>query len=192
MNDYIRIYWILFDDGDLEVYQVDGNISDKRKSQIENNLNQIPFIKPFYREGDVTDMNGVIDIAFYENKEYENASTFYQLSIAKLGWINCDIFIEFDAPKIDLYVNADKDAIVKILFQNYDTVITPYRKDGKIYFSNIPVKEPIKIIAIKYDTENKGALYSITESIVQKEISELGPFQFLSLKELKTKIETLN
>jgi len=192
LNDYIRIFWILFDDGDLEVYRINGNISQQRKEEIENKLNNVAYIKPFIREGDVAEMDGVIDIRFFENKDHQEAKEFYQLTVSKLGWINCDIFIKFNSPKIDMYVDVEKDADVKILFKNYDTIITGYPKDNKTIFSKIPQEEPINIIAIKYDPERNGALYSITETIAQKNVSKLAPFQFLTLDELGKKIESLN
>jgi len=121
LNDPIRIHWLLFDDGDLEVLKIEGKISQRKKNEIENKLNRIPYIKPFNREGDVADMKGVIDIWFYENKLYEVGRNNYTLTISKLGWINCDIFIEFEAPKVDMYVNTSENADVNQLLQPTET-----------------------------------------------------------------------
>lgn len=191
LDGYVRIYWILFEDGDLEVYAIEGNISSAKKKEIENKLNKIPFVEPFEREGDVADLNGTIDVLFYENEEYDEEN-FYVLTTERLGWINCDIFIDFEAPKVEMFVNVQGEREVKVLFKNYDTVISGYVVNERYYFGKVPKEEPIEIIVMEYDNEQDMIKYSLTETVVKEEINKISPYELLTIDELKSKLELLN
>jgi len=189
LNETIRIHWLLFDDGDLGILHIEGNISERKKNEIKEKLNGAPFIKPFKREGDVYDMNGTIEIRFIEIIENTFSDEFYVLAVSKFGWINCDIFIELDVPKINLEVEAEKNMLVKVMFENYDTYISGYWRDSTYHFGLLPEGEPIKILAVT--EEDETFMYSITEGVVQNEMIKLAPLEKSNIEELENVIDAM-
>ena len=186
----LRIHWLLFDDGDFEVLRIDGQVPAKKKEELKSNLNNIPYVIPFFREGIAYDMTGVIDIIFSENPNFNPDDDFYVLNATQLGWINCDIFIEFDAPKIDMLVKAPGNSTIKVLFKNYNTIVSGYEKEAGYEFSNIPQREAIEIIAINY-VDPKKPMFSLTQTSVDSVVM-VDPLQSISIDDLKFKLGELN
>lgn len=74
----------------------------------------------------------------------------YLMSSAKLGWINCDRFV--DKPvRTELFVQVDStyDATVRIVFKNYKTVLGGLRYTKGFTFANVPMGEEVTIIAMR-------------------------------------------
>ncbi|MEL7221465.1 MAG: hypothetical protein AAGJ93_09115 [Bacteroidota bacterium] len=47
----VVVRWILFSDGDLEVYNITGDVSNSLKNKIARKLNAMPAVAPYHREG---------------------------------------------------------------------------------------------------------------------------------------------
>ena len=198
VNQRIRIYWLLFDDGDLDVYHIDGALSNEKKQEIIDKLNEIPFIKPFEREGDIAQMKGSINISFLgaggqiiEEIEMKGISRFYEIVSTRLGWINCDFFLELEEDKIQMVVMAPKNTIIRLLFKNYTTIITGSYQNGKCYFYSLPKDEPINIIALQNNGTSQ-VKYSFTETTVQEKVDDLDAFKIIPMSDLASKLEHLN
>lgn len=185
----IYVHWILFADGDLEIYGVSGDISKRRKEEIERKLSDTKFIKPFKREGDVADIKGTISIGYKKIKNTD-VDKYYDLVSSRLGWLNCDMFIQFEAAKIKMLVDVPEGSVVKLLFKNYFTIVTGFRIDDKYMFYNIPKGEPIDVIII--NRENSRLNYSRTASIVKSNIDRLNPLKEVTFDELKMELSSLN
>lgn len=70
----------------------------------------------------------------------------------RLGWINCDRFIDNTTPRKQLYVNMPmNDLRVKAVFHNYRAVLPSYYSNGQYRFEGIPEGEPATIIAFRED-----------------------------------------
>lgn len=193
-NTILLIDYLLHDDGDFNVLRIRGRISKGRKKEIKKQLNNIPFINPSQQEGKAIDITGTIYLFFVEMvfdlMKPEDYSNYYLLTTSKLGWINCDFFLEFTEPKINMAVTVpNKDTALKLVFLNYNTMMTGVFENGKYVFANIPKGEAVKIIAISKEEDKAG--FSLTETVVQKEFKELKPLEILSQEELKKKIELL-
>ena len=93
---------------------------------------------------------GRLPDAFFENtpgrKEY-----FFPLN--RLGWINCDRFINDTTPKINFTVNPGKDYdnryfLSQLLFTKYQSLLPGYYTGSKLVFNNIPQSEPVQLISV--------------------------------------------
>ncbi len=115
---------------------------------------------------------------------------FYIFSVGKLGWINCDRFLQFEE-KVDLMVDikASPDLQLKLVFKDINGVLKPKVVDGKYVFQQIPVGEKATIVGIKNSEDN--LLAAIEElTISESPINDLK-FSGISLGELRKKIDAL-
>lgn len=80
----------------------------------------------------------------------------YLMVSAKLGWINCDRFVD-KSDKTELFVQVDStyDATVRIVFKNYNSVLGGTRFTKGFTFANVPVGEEVTIVAMR---NNNGQL----------------------------------
>jgi hypothetical protein len=130
----------------------------------------------------------------YENTPIKNMDeaeiNYYIFSVGKLGWINCDRFIEFEE-KVDLLVNIEEssDMKLKLVFSEVDGVLKPQFKDGKYLFKQVPVGQKATIVGIK-NTDNE--LLAVIEEITISE-SPIGNLKFseITLGELRNKLDEI-
>jgi len=188
----IRIHWLLFDDGDLEVFGIEGPISDDKKAEITEKLSGVPFIAPFEREGEAADLKGHVDIFFGNNDvRFDNEqSDSYWMTINRLGWINCDVFINYEGSKTDVVVKAPEGAVVKMKFKKFDSVITPYNIPEGYLFQNLPEGESVSLIIIAFSDEE--IRYSQTETVVKEDLGQLLDYEIVTMEELDERLESLN
>lgn len=189
INKSVTVYWILFKDGDLEVYAIDGDLRPSAKDVLTRKLNDIPLVPAFYREGDKASIEGFFQMYFHE-KENELFNGF-RLSANRLGWINCDIFYDIDKPLIDMIVHAPSDSgLIKLVFRDYKTMVSGVLKeDGNVHFYNLPLGEPVQVIAVY--PQQAEILFSLTNATIAAELPELAPASVLSRTELEKKLNEL-
>lgn len=74
----------------------------------------------------------------------------YLMASAKLGWINCDRFVNENV-RTELFVQVDStyDATVRIVFKNYNSVMGGSRYTKGFTFANVPMGEEVTIIAMR-------------------------------------------
>lgn len=86
----------------------------------------------------------------------------------RLGWINCDRFINFQNTT-DFVVSTNKtDVDVRLVFKNYRSIASSVSdSEKKAHFSNVPNGEPVFIVA----TSPEGYQFniSVTEAVITKD-----------------------
>ena len=90
---------------------------------------------------------------------------YYIMESSQMGWINCDYFWESTAEKIDFVVKVDTDTEpnVKLIFQKEESIMNAtFWEDDRMVFTGIPINQPVKIVAIKFD--GKKPLLAIAET----------------------------
>lgn len=131
----------------------------------------------------------------FENKPIKNVDDaeleYYVFSVANLGWINCDRFIEPNDP-VDFIVKAptDNNTKVKLVFSDLNGVLRAKVVDGNYVFPNIPKGTAATVFALRKDDGNLLASF-------QKVTIDDTPFQGLALEamtltELKQQLKNLN
>lgn len=117
---------------------------------------------------------------------------YYIFDSKKLGWMNCDRFINATKEKVNFTVRVPKsnNVFAKIVFSNYKTVMTGDEGNNKFVFNNLPLGEPLKIIVL--DQQNGSPLLKIVDTIVQREPIRVDGLQEYTLTDLKVKLKELN
>jgi TonB family protein len=114
----------------------------------------------------------------------------YILSSSKLGWINCDRFIDKKPrTKFRVLVGDEKNSDVKMIFRNYKSVLPGYYVDGYYQFDNVPVGEPITIIAIR--AQNDGLMLAISKTTINKSIYSALDFKPVTVEMLKDEMRKI-
>lgn len=116
---------------------------------------------------------------------------YYIFSVANLGWINCDRFIEFEK-KEDFIVQIpfDKNTKIKMIFKDISGVLIAKPTDEKYVFANVPSGKKVTILAIN---NNNGKLRTaFTETSVSGKPLENLVLKETTLKDLKQQLEKLN
>lgn len=195
---------------------INTKISRSARREILNFLNDIPQLEPgknkyneiiqrkgllFIQSGNIvplyqTDAEYIksFDAKYeqYEDKPIKNLDdaelNYYIFSVSKLGWINCDRFMEFEE-KVDLIVEAPADSELKMVFSEFEGILKPKIMDGTFIFKNIPVGQNATIVGI--DNSSNGLLAAFQPiTIDDKPISKLH-FSEITLKELKNELNLL-
>jgi hypothetical protein len=110
----------------------------------------------------------------------------------KLGWMNCDQFVNPNPIKTDFVVKVPKsdNVFVKIVFTNYKTVMIGNEKKGSFTFNNLPLEEPVKVVVI--DERDGNTLLSITDTKIAKKKYKIATLQPVTLEKLKQTLKELN
>lgn len=117
--------------------------------------------------------------------------SYYIFSVAKLGWINCDRFLESEQ-LTDFLVKTpvDTDTKIKMVFMDIDGVLQATNADGNYVFSKVPVGRRVTVFAIKNTNgQFQTAFQDLT--ISEKSLDNLA-FKETTLSELKQQLEKLN
>ena len=218
-NDYgVECEMFISTKGYIKSPKVLTHLSSRGKREILKFLRNLPQLEPGKnKHGEIIERKGYLFIEsgsiipLYETDEeyaksfdekyskFENSPikiideaeiNYYIFSVGKLGWINCDRFIEFE-DKIDLIVNIDEspDNKLKLVFNEIDGVLKPKVKEGKYIFNQVPVGQKATIIGIK-NTDNK-LLTAIEEiTISEKPIKDLK-YSEITLSELRKKLDEI-
>ena len=115
---------------------------------------------------------------------------FYIFSVSKLGWINCDRFIDVQKT-VDLMVETPVDihTKVKMVFSDIDAMLPASIIDGKYVFSGVPAGKKVTIFAIKNkDGQLTTAFNDITVS--NKPVKDLV-FSETTLGALRVKLSAM-
>ncbi len=199
--------------------RINSKVSPSTRREIIAFLQNIPQLEPGKnKHGEIIERRGLLFIAggeiipLYKSREeylksfdkkyakfennpiktIDNAELeYYIFSVANLGWINCDRFIEPNDP-VDFIVKApiDKDTKVKLVFSDLNGVLQANVVDGNYVFPNIPKGTAATVFALRNDEGNLLASF-------QKVTIDDTPFQGLALEamnltELKQQLKNLN
>jgi len=116
----------------------------------------------------------------------------YEFRITSLDWINCDRFLASKAPKLDLVADlGDENRNTYFqgfaIFKNVNGIMQGQWSEGKLYFKNLPKKEPVSIVCI--GIRDGKAWYSITETIVEKQVLKNMKFEGTDPEEFRKKLK---
>ena len=127
------------------------------------------------------------DIANVSVSEVSN----YILRSSKLGWLNCDRFVNnSNNIKYLLKIKDYRETTINMVFKSISAVIPSKKINGEFYFKNVPKGEDIILVAIKKDN---GKLYfSILETKTQIKPDLEFNFKEVTVDELKTQLKKLD
>jgi hypothetical protein len=219
-NDYgIECEMSITKEGFIKNPRVNSKVSQATKKEIIQFLKNLPQLEPGKNEKDeIIERSGLLFIQggniipLYKSREeylksFDNKYSrfekktiksiddaeleYYIFSVAKLGWINCDRFLESEKT-IDYLVKTptSKDVKIKMVFKDIDGVLMAKAVYGNYIFSKVPDGKQITIVAIKNeDGKFQTAFQNIT--ISSKPLENLT-FKESTLAELKQELEKLN
>lgn len=218
LNKTSKVHYKIDKKGKLNYENIDGSlISKKMENRLAKVAKKFPLCLPYTVDGEPIDMPGWFQIwseitppEYRSNKGYLNQierqlssdSTKSSLSIAELqyyifdskqlGWINCDQFIDPNPNKANFVVSVpeSENIFVKIIFKNYKTVMIGNEEKGSFVFENLPINEPVKVVAI--DEENGKPLLLIEDTKTSEKTFIIDKLNTVELKKLKEEIENLN
>jgi hypothetical protein len=215
----VNINFIVTKAGKVTQVELERDYDKKKCKRLLKIIERIPDLNPFRRSGKEIDMESWVNFAVkyippkhmtndeylreIENKypEFEKNSindidqvelNYYIFSTANLGWLNCDYFVDDPSPKVDmsLTLNEPENLMVKFVFKDLKSIITPTYEDGTNYFRGIPKDKDITLIVIKND--KKKVKMSITEHITSEGSINGVTFKDYTLGELKDELTKLN
>ncbi len=158
-----------------------GRSRSLRRSQLRDSLNAVRNVRFEARLIDTDSMR----VSVSEVNRYI-------LRTSKLGWINCDRFVNGNNRiKYKLKINEAKGVTrVSMAFKSMNSVL-PSRRSGKTFdFNLVPKNQDVVLIAIKKD---EGKLYfdMVDAKTVETPSLEFN-FKEVGLEELKSALEMLN
>ena len=114
---------------------------------------------------------------------------YFILTSSKLGWINCDYFRESKEEKIDYIVKVDplSKPTIKLVFKNAKSIMTGLLDGDRYIFKNVPINQPVKIVAISF-SDNKPLL-SISETTTGRQIFDHFDYREFSLMDLEKELD---
>ena len=119
------------------------------------------------------------------------SSYFYQVN--KLGWINCDRFINI--PKSSMMLANIKtsspslEEMVYIVFEDEKTMIRPRRIQNGGFQFNLPVGKKVSILGIK--VENGRPQMAKLNTHIQREKEYVLDYKSITLKDMRRQLEAL-
>ena len=115
----------------------------------------------------------------------------YIFKSSELGWLNCDRFVRVGKPKINYVVDVEtiENVDVKIVFDDFNSILNGKTLGDKFIFNNVPLDEKITIVAIKYEL-NQYYL-SILKTIIKEDAKLEFNFEPITPENIKTKIQLI-
>tara|TARA_R110002049_G_scaffold285400_1_gene466271 strand:+ start:16824 stop:18611 length:1788 start_codon:yes stop_codon:yes gene_type:complete len=115
----------------------------------------------------------------------------YVLRTSKLGWINCDRFINnSNRIKYKLKIKDSENVIVNMVFKSVNSLMPSWRINGVYDFRSLPKGEAIVLVAIK---KQNGKLYfDVVETKTEENPNIEFNFKEVNLEELKNELQKLN
>ncbi|MES2379509.1 MAG: hypothetical protein V4538_00605 [Bacteroidota bacterium] len=219
-NDYgIECEMSITKEGFIKNPRVNSKVTQSTRKEIIQFLKNLPQLEPGKnKKGEIVERSGLLFIqggnivplyksreeylrsfdnkySCFEKKPIKNIDNaeleYYIFSVAKLGWINCDRFLDSEK-LIDYIVQSPTvtDTKIKMVFTDIDGVLMAKLVDGKHVFSKVPVGRQVTIVAIKNaDGKFQTAFQKLT--IADKPLENLA-FKETTLAELKQELEKLN
>lgn len=104
----------------------------------------------------IQDSLNAIYLAQIETQKDLEAVNKIVLNSAKMGWINCDRFLNLNKQDLTTFsISNQNNAIIYLVFEKFNSIMnTGYLNNDKTQFANVPKNEKVKIIsAYKNDNE---------------------------------------
>lgn len=119
-------------------------------------------------------------------------ANYYVLKSSKLGWINCDRFINGRTKRIKykLKIKNAEGAQISMVFKSYNSILPSWYTNGVYDFQTVGANESIVLVAIQ---RKDGKLYyDLVETKTEANPQLDFDFKEVSLEELKSELEKLN
>jgi len=113
---------------------------------------------------------------------------YYIVQVSQLGWINCDRFYDDKRERVALNVAGDENTEVYVVFTKVKSQMGHLIKSGGTRFDNLPLGEPIKIVAMK--KQDDEILLSVNETVVGKEWIQVAPNAAATLEDVERAFAT--
>jgi len=113
----------------------------------------------------------------------------YIFASTRLGWINCDRFLDLkDEQKTEYIVrtNHAEDVTVQLVFNDTRSIMPGQLKDDQIVFKNVPIGRSVKVIGISY--ANGKPTMSTLQTTINPIGADLLAFEEFSLDELDAQL----
>lgn len=219
-NDYgLECQMEISTEGFIKNPQINTNVSKKAKQEILQFLFKLPQLEPGKNKyGEIIERKGLLFIQggniiplYKTNKEYlesfnrkyasfehvpiqnmdDAEMNFYIFSVNKLGWINCDRFID-SKETIDLIVETPIDPQVKIkmIFNDINGVLKAKVSDNYYRFNNVPKNKGVTLFATKKNT-NGQLMVALKKIVISEDPIKDLKFSPITLGELKTKLDEI-
>lgn len=215
----VNIRYIVSKNGEVKDVKLEKKYNKKKCKRLMNLISEMPKLKPFKRNGMEIDMESWVNFAVKyipakhlsneaylkgiedQYPEFENQSindisqvdlNYYIFSTAKLGWLNCDHFVNDPANKVNMTLKqkSDENLMIKFIYKDYKSIVTPTYNNGINYFNGIPEDKDITLMIIK--AKRTKILMSITEhKTLEGEITGIK-FKDYTMGELKKELQKLN
>lgn len=120
--------------------------------------------------------------------------SYYVFSTPGLGWINCDRFSGTPNNQLmsfDVYTPADNIHDVKIVFNDFGSVMGGYRKGDHFVFDNIPRNMTITVVGLRF-SEGKPSIALVKTNTSVRKLNELKFEEVRSLEALKERLTVLD
>jgi TonB family protein len=171
------------------------NTSVKMVFPITFRLDGITFTSPSqpgttYNEDLRKDFENSLSDSVLQNSDANTVSHFIMRS-SKLGWINCDRFItKTPQTNFRVFIGEENNADVKVIFDNYKSVLPGRYVEGYYQFANVPVGEPVTILAIR--AGNEHLMLAINKTIINSSTYSALNFKQVTVEALKQEMQKLN
>lgn len=135
--------------------------------------------------GWLKDMESEVDSAFEQD-----SIDYFILNSTKLGWINCDYFIDFKGEMTTIELPTDKKYSYKaaLIFKNYQSVLWADSYNYKISFYNVPIDEPVSFLMIR---KNETLEFFRKETVIDSIPKTVIDFKNITLDELEYEINLI-
>lgn len=218
-NDYgVECEMRITTNGFIKNAEVKTKVSGSTRKEIIGFLKDLPQLEPgTNKNGDIIERRGLLFIqggniiplyktdeaylksfnskyAKYENVPIQNMDdaevNYYVFSASKLGWINCDRFIDTEET-VDLFaqIPVDSKTKLKMVFSDIDGVIKANVIDDKYVFSKVPIGRNVTIVGIK--NENGRFMIAFKKATISGEPIDEMKFTPTTLAELREKLEKI-
>ena len=218
-NDYgVQCEMGISTEGYITNIKIKTNISKSAKQEVIKFLKNLPQLEAgTNKNGEIIERRGLLFIqggnivplyqtkkeyitsfdskySKFENKSIKNVDDaeleYYIFSVANLGWINCDIFIESD-DNIDLIAKTtvSSNTKLKMVFNEFDGVLNSNIINGNYTFSKVPKGQEVTIIGIQ--NNNGKIMVAFKEmKIIDEKIGDLT-FKEMTLPDLKDNLDKI-
>ncbi|NOQ71535.1 MAG: hypothetical protein GQ574_06015 [Crocinitomix sp.] len=214
-----NIKFIVTKNGEITNVELEKGYDERRCKRLLNLIKNMPNVRPYRRNGALIDMESWVNFAvkYIPAKHLSNAAylkeiegkypdfgnnsindidqvelNYYIFNTAKLGWLNCDHFVDDPSPKVDmsLILEEPENLMIKFVYKDLKSIITPSYADGISHFRGVPEGKDITLIIIK--TMKKKIQMSITEHITSQGELKGVSFKDYTMEELKNELVKLD
>ena len=204
--------------GRIKNEKINSKISASAKKELLIFLRNLPELEPGKNnKGEIIDRIGFLHIEggniiplYKSNKEYiesfdskyskyekepirnmnDAELNYYVFSVSKLGWINCDRFIDTEeTTNMFAQTPVDANTKLKMVFSDIDGVLKADIVEGKYVFSKVPKGKQVTIIGIK--NENGQFLTAFKEITITDKPIDVLTFTETTLESLREKLEKI-